>query len=114
MLGRDEDDIVRGAGHGEIRKVERLRVDQSVHHEIAQLSEGRGSYVGRRKSRLGKILSGAHDIVLVGHHIGARGAGVTVAVTVSVAALLVMLPVELVTTTVKLDPLSPLAAAGVV
>jgi hypothetical protein len=39
---------------------------------------------------------------------------VAAAVTVSVAALLVALPTELVTMTVKLDPLSPMTAAGVV
>ncbi len=35
-------------------------------------------------------------------------------ITVSVAALLVMLPAALVTTTVKLDPVSALTVAGVV
>ena len=42
--------------------------------------------------------------------VGATGAGFTV----SVAALLVTLPTELLTTTVKFEPLSEVVSAGVV
>jgi hypothetical protein len=44
----------------------------------------------------------------------AMDCNVTAALTVSVAALLVMLPTELVTTTSYFAPLSPLVVAGVV
>ena len=75
MLGRDVKHVVGPARDiGEAGQIERLSIDFSIDGKRAQFAEGAGVDYRNGQSGLFQVLSGAGDVIVIGHHVNhARG-----------------------------------------
>ena len=69
MLGGDDEEIVSDAGDGDVGKVERLGVDQSIGGNGEEFAEGGGVDVGEGERGLKVVEAGAGVVVVVGEDV---------------------------------------------
>src|SRR5439155_24537297 len=70
---RDIENVPFLPADGDLRKVQRLRVDFAIHHEFTELSKFHGVHVRGSQYRFIQVLAGAAVVVVIGDDVHSRG-----------------------------------------